>query len=521
MNRCSGPLNALVVAVCIAVPAHAKRVDVRSAAELSSAISAAQAGDEIVLADGVYSAKGFTCSAHGTKSAPIRVRAANPGQASMRFTGAEGFRVTGPHWQFSHLIIEGACAPSSGCEHAFHVTGDARGFVLADSQVIDFNAQLKVNAEPRAGAPHAIPHGGLIERNEIFDRAPRPTSSPVTKLNIDTGDDWIVRDNYLHDFQKGAGDQVSYAAFMKSGGQRGVFERNLVICSSLHTGGTRLGLSFGGGGTAPEYCSPGFASNVPCDVEHRGGALRNNVIVNCSDVGIYLNRAAETLVSHNTLIATQGIDFRFATTSGTARANVLTGAIRERDGGQFADENNRTGVTLASFEAWYREPLTGDMRVDGSPGSLSDGSTAEIADDACGLTRGSPPFDIGAIEHAQGGCKLWPKTASAAGGSPGTGGAGNEGARAGTSASGGAGAAPNSGGPGEDANLAGATGNNEGGAGSLASRAPGAAQGTSKGSGCAIARAPERWSAWLVSLAFCLGLARRTRARVARSCGCP
>jgi parallel beta-helix repeat protein len=516
MNRCSGSLNAFVVTVFIAVPAHAKRVEVRSAAELSSAISTAQAGDEIVLADGVYSAKGFTCSAQGTESAPIRVRAANPGQVSIRFTGSEGFRVTGAHWQFRHLIIEGACSPSANCEHAFHVTGDARGFALADSQVIDFNAQLKVNAEPRAGAPHAIPHGGLIERNEIFDRAPRPTSSPVTKLNIDTGDDWIVRDNYLHDFQKGAGDQISYAAFMKSGGQRGVFERNLVICSSLHAGGTRLGLSFGGGGTAPQYCAPGFASDVPCDVEHRGGTLRNNVIVNCSDVGIYLNRAAETLVVHNTLIATQGIDFRFATTSGTARANVLTGSIRERDGGQFADESNRTGVTLPSFEDWYREPLIGDLRVDNAPGLLTNGSTAKVTDDACGLTRGSPPFDIGAIEHAQGGCKLWPKTAGAAGGSPGTGGAGNEGA--GTAAAGsGAGAAPSSGGPGDGANLAGATGHNEGGgAGSPASR-PRGAQSTSKGSGCEIARAPERWSAWLVSLALCLGLVRRTRARVVTS----
>ena len=65
----------------------------------------------------------------------------------------------------------------------------------------------------------------------------------LLKLNIDTGDDWVVRDNYLHDFSMAGG--ISYGAFMKSGGNRGVFERNLVICvKDAPAGDTRIGLSF-------------------------------------------------------------------------------------------------------------------------------------------------------------------------------------------------------------------------------------------------------------------------------------
>src|SRR5690606_14992952 len=119
-----------------------------------------------------------------------------------------------------------------------------------------FNAQLKVNAST-GGAQ--IPHGGLVEYSEIADTAPRNTDGPVTKLNIDTGDGWVVRGNFIHDFHKNGGDNTSYGAFMKSGGSGGVFERNLVACiHDVDTGGARIGLSFGGGGTAPEFCAPAF-----------------------------------------------------------------------------------------------------------------------------------------------------------------------------------------------------------------------------------------------------------------------
>lgn len=400
-------LPALIVAAGLGSgsTAGARDLTVRTAGELTTAIAAAQPGDTFLLEDGDYAAAGFSCTASGTTSQPITVRARNPLGARIRFDGTEGFKVAGAHWHFEDLSVQGVCASDSTCEHAFHVFGAAEGFVLRRSKVFDFNAQLKVNSSQDGSGAWLTPHRGLVEYNELYDSRSRSTTNPTTKLNIDTGDDWIVRGNYLHDFQKGGGDGISYGAFMKSGGARGVFERNLVLCSLLHSGGTRIGLSLGGGGTDPRYCAPAFNANVPCSVEHDGGVLRNNVIVNCSDVGIYLNRAKDARVLFNTLIATSGVDFRFGTTSGEARGNVLTGVVRRRDGAAGTFANNLESVSAATFTSMYQAPLQGDLRKRGDLSMLlgQGMALAEVTDDYCARKR-SAPFDVGALQHSLGDC---------------------------------------------------------------------------------------------------------------------
>ncbi len=240
-------LRLLTFAVAVTLVARtslAKTVSVTNAAELTSAVSSAVAGDEIVLAAGTYRlTKSPVCSADGT-AAPIIVRSASPLSARIEFDTVEGFHVTGPNWHFEGLDVHGVCANDKDCEHAFHVTGAATGFILRGSRVVDFNAQLKVNAD-KVGAKWFQPNGGLVEQNEVFDTHSRATSNPVTKLNIDGVDSWIVRANFIHDGHKNGGDNTSYQSFMKGGGKGGVYERNLVICSKdENSGGTRLGLSF-------------------------------------------------------------------------------------------------------------------------------------------------------------------------------------------------------------------------------------------------------------------------------------
>ena len=91
--------------------------------------------------------------------------------------------------------------------------------------VVDFNAQLKVNAQ-MIGGTWETPDDGVIEDCELYDTRGRQTGNPTTKLNLDTGDDWIVQRNYFHDFEKPGGDTISYGAFFKSGGNRGRFEKD-------------------------------------------------------------------------------------------------------------------------------------------------------------------------------------------------------------------------------------------------------------------------------------------------------
>ena len=83
------------------IPAATRTINVSSGSQLSSAISNAQAGDHIVLADGTYS--GFTVSRSGQNGKPIVIRAANTLGAKINgnirlsgnYTWAIGFDVVG------------------------------------------------------------------------------------------------------------------------------------------------------------------------------------------------------------------------------------------------------------------------------------------------------------------------------------------------------------------------------------------------------------------------------------------
>ena len=396
--------------------AQARVVPVSNAAGLIAAIGAAQPGDEIVLANGTYELSGnhgVNCANAGTPAAPIVVRAAHPLGAHIVSTAVEAFAVSAPDWRFDGLDIRGACANDADCEHAFHVTGRATGFQMLRNRVADFNAQLKVNAD----GDHTQPDGGLVEGNEFLDTHPRRTSGPVTPVNIDIAADWVVRGNVIRDFHKAGGNEVSFGAYAKGGARQPVFERNLVLCADLDTtGGTRIGLSLGGGGMDPALCAPKYDAAIPCDPEVEGGIIRNNIVANCSDDGIYLNRAKDTKILYNTLIATGGIAFRFPSSTGEAVGNVLSSAIRDRDGGSSRGEANLVGVSPQQFAAWFQNPAHGDFRRKGNVTALvgKELPRPDVTDDFCGRKRTGGTMDLGAIQVSAGDCATSPPGAVAA-----------------------------------------------------------------------------------------------------------
>jgi parallel beta-helix repeat protein len=379
--------------------ARAAVVPVSDVAGLTSAIQNAAAGDEIVLAPGTYDVPtNLTGAAAGTALAPIRVRAGTAHTALLRFGGSggvvEGFRISGPHWRLEDLDIEGVCPVDGDCEHAIHVFGDAEFLVVRNNRIRNFNAQIKSNGIPGPGGPYVFPDDARIERNVLYDTHVRNTDHPVTKLDVVGGRRWIVRANTIYDYVKGGGDGVSYAAFLKGNSRDGLFERNLVICRQALAGGVGIGLSLGGGGTVPAFCEGG-----DCTYEHQNGTLRNNLILACNDVGIYLNRASNTRVEHNTLYDTTGIDVRFPTASADARNNLTNGLIRTRDGASLSQSGNLASVPLASFDAWFEEPAAADFRLlDGSQIVDLGAAAAVTTDDFCANDRDDGMPDIGALE---------------------------------------------------------------------------------------------------------------------------
>ena len=377
-------------------------VPVTDAVELRAAIDAAAPGDVITLAPGDYEVTGnLLCDTPGTETEPIVVRAESLGTARIRFDAVEGFHVTAPHWVFENLDVEGVCAVDDDCEHAFHVTGAADAVVIRGCRLHEFNAMIKGNGDTVGpGGARVWPDDVVIEDNELFSSAPRQTANPVTPIDVVGGRRWVIRGNFIHDHAKGGGDGVSYAAFLKGNSKDGVIEQNLVVCELLHTGQTRLGLSFGGGGTGPDS----ICEDATCTPEHEGGIMRNNVVRSCpADVGIYLNEAADVRILHNTLLDTTGIDARFAATVAEVRGNLLsTGAIRDRDGASSTRADNVEGFDAGAV---FADPAAGDLAlVDGT--LLVDLGTPDpdVADDFCGNDRDDGAPDLGAYEYDGDGC---------------------------------------------------------------------------------------------------------------------
>jgi len=308
-------------------------VVVSDVVSLKKALSSAKPGQQIMLEPGVYAfERTFEMRQAGTAAAPIRLTGRRMHQVQLLLKG-EGLLLLAPHWQFENLSFIGNCDTHDSCQHALHISGRASDVLIRNNSFRDFNSAIKVN-----GLNGNYPDRGLLVNNTIYNTSPRQTKGPATPVDIVAANDWVVRANFIYDIQKSAGDEVSYAGFIKGNASGGVFERNLVMCEANLKGGryTALGLSFGGGGTGKPY-----SRDEQTDVESRGGVMRNNIIMHCpNDVGIYLNKAADTLLENNIVYNTVGVDVRYSASTAIFRNNVISGRINNREGGQHQAEHN-------------------------------------------------------------------------------------------------------------------------------------------------------------------------------------
>jgi hypothetical protein len=344
-------------------PQALRQVAVENPKDILEAIRSAEPGDVITLAPGTYrfNTRSIGVSRPGTAEHPIQVRAAELGQVRIELNGLEGFLVNAPFWVFENLDIKGVCSNHGSCEHAFHVVGRGSGFVLRNSRLHEFNAMIKANGLDSRDGGRNFPDGALIEGNSFFNSEIRQTRSPVVPIDVVGADDWIIRENFIADYSKGLGDQISTAAFIKGNASGGVFENNLVVGEYNHSGGVRLGLSFGGGGT-----SKGASRHKDNSIESTGGIMRNNIVMYTRDVGVYLNKARDTQVLNNLLFQTMGIDVRFPVSTAVIKNNVLNGKIRERDGGTAIMENNLIlsgGFLKKDFGDIFQNPHEGDFTL--------------------------------------------------------------------------------------------------------------------------------------------------------------
>lgn len=366
-----------------------------------TAIKNAQAGDIIRLHPGIYRLQGrnIAVSKPGLPDTPIIVEAARLGDVMIELDMLEGFLISAPHWIFQNLDIRGVCKDDSACEHAFHIVGAGHHTLLRNNRIHDFNAALKANGTSVNGM-RTYPDQGRVEHNSFYATRPRVTANPVTPLDMVGVSGWIVRGNLIADFAKARGDKISYGAFFKGGGQKNILERNLIACA-MHLpqqADTRIGLSFGGGGTDPASCR-----TQPCSPEHTEGVMRHNIILHCSDVGIYLNRAANSAIYNNTLFDTRGIDVRFSDSFALLANNLLDSRIATRDGGTMEKIKN-TIASHSQFAAWFTDADTADFSIKPQAG-IPTGNPLQLGEtDFCGHTA-SGNSNVGAVQISNKQCR--------------------------------------------------------------------------------------------------------------------
>jgi parallel beta-helix repeat protein len=338
----------------------------RSAATIETlrqAIDNAAPGDVILLQPGVYriGQPYITVSRPGTADAPITLRAPRLGSVTLESELGEAVKVDAPYWRFENLVLKGVCSDDGACDNGFHIVGRAEHTVIHNLRIEDFNAQIKINGENGR-----FPDNGRIDHTTLIDNHARRTSASVAPIDLVAASLWAIEDNLIVDFVKTGGNNVSFGAFAKGAGRGTVFARNVVLCEwRLHgPNSATIGLSFGGGATD---------LNLRRDVgrsgyEYADGIMTDNLIAFCSDDGIYLNRSANTVIRHNTLIGTSGIDVRYVESMAQVDANVVDGPIRTRDDGMFWGDGNEseplTGMFLGRnpVRSLFEDPARLDLR---------------------------------------------------------------------------------------------------------------------------------------------------------------
>lgn len=347
-----------------------------SVEEIMLAIKSASPGEVLEVRPGTYTLRQPLYPGRpGTALQPITLRARQPGTVTFLAQVQEAVVAGQPYWVFENLDWRGVCELDEYCEHAYHVVGAARGTVIVNNHMADFNAQVKVN-----GFRGEWPDDGLLQFNTLINLRGRKTSSPVAPFDLVAASGWQVLDNRVENFVKADSDRPTYGLYMKGAGRGGRIERNLVVCTPDHLSlpGVRVGISLGNGGTSPDACL-----DQRCETEHADGLVANNVVAHCNDAGVDVAKARNARVLHNTLINTQGVVVRNPPSNALVERNLMEGSVRPRQGTVLAEADNERGGTVAG---WLQQPDALDLRWRQLPDRLLPRHEA-VPRDFCGRPR--------------------------------------------------------------------------------------------------------------------------------------
>ena len=375
------PALSIIALLSLAASAGARDITVDNAKDIKAAMAAAQPGDTIAIKPGEYDVgDGLSCANSGTKDSPITLRAAgDKDYAKLKVTGRAdvGFRVRGKFWVLRGLHIMGNPAAT---EDLIQVEGNlgASDLHMVDCKISGCKEFLVKASRTRESGPNNV----VIEHCEWFDCG-------GTAIDLPTGDNWVIRGNYVHDYGKGSG--THYGMFYKGGGKNGLFEGNLVDGKNK----AAIGISFGGGLTGHQWMPLVAGSADKVVPEATGGICRNNIVINTTDCAYHSNNASDCKF-YNNLAYHCGAGFQMQASyppDCTLINNVLSGAIKKPG----KAENNLTKVD----PAWFVAPDKQDFRLTDAGKAALAGKGSVLADnptDFFGQPRkAGSPLDLGPV----------------------------------------------------------------------------------------------------------------------------
>lgn len=411
-------------------------VAVASEDEILTAIAHASPGDVITVAPGTYRfSSRIDVDAHGTSVEPIFLRARRLGEVIFALSHRENFRVRGRAWVFENIRFSGACetgaparaapgagagalpAGADGCEHAFHIVGDADDVLLRHNEVIDFASHVKLNGEVVGEGPaRAFPDRLGVIGNLWYNTRYVANDAPHNILNLDGGRGHVVRGNVFADYSPPYWLQKSASAVYAKASVRGLLvEQNLIVCEKARTRGqTTRGIQLGDGIDA-RYCDGDADGDGVGDCIENGqnqeALVRNNIIMNCNNrgtsAGIMVQSDRESRLLHNTVFTGGGgqavyhvghPDHDTWYAHNLVEYGLYTAAAKRRP-----VETGNLYIGPTGLRQRFRAPDAGDFALDRSRGrsSLLDAQPTHPAAryDFCGAPRGEAA-DYGAVEYS-------------------------------------------------------------------------------------------------------------------------
>jgi hypothetical protein len=355
-------------------------------------IEGASAGDEVLLADGVYALNQYAVQI----SQPITVRGASGNRSAVRIVGqgygvgSEGFMVHAGSVTIADLTM------TAIRNHAISIKGESGAFAphVYNVDLYDIGTQ-HIKGTPGDGVAD-----GVVACSRLGYSAGGARGDYINAIDVHRGVSWTVRDNEIYNvWGDGTGCEVdvSCGTYLSGGGPAILFwndssgtvvERNRIVDSFM--------------GIALGYGTP-----------HPGGALRNNFVFRSQasrpgargtitgDLGIQVRGGNGTTVDHNTVIQAgsyPGAVEIWQSQNVSVRNNLISQPVWDRGGTSgLSLQGNKTNGIVADLAAPF------DPHLAAGSGAVDFASTVSLA---------GVPADLDGDARPQGtrpdaGCDEW------------------------------------------------------------------------------------------------------------------